>query len=144
MIYDDIFVVKIPPAPIRSFFQYMEEIKSERKIVDKLKPEIECIYPSVSCILRKVPPFSKEKDFMDAEAFEDRCIQQLNNNPGLQRYLKIGDSFAFFMDMSKHHFMSHVIETMHDTHRSVQKEIMQQEIGKPAIEQVLFTSFVMQ
>ncbi len=123
VIYDDFIVVKIPPTPVRSFFQYIESIKEEKKIVSLLQPDIECIVPTVSSILKKIPPFT-EFSHLDPSTFEERCIDKLKKNPELQRFLKIGDTFVYFMNMSKYSFLSTVLEKMHDMNETVQREIM--------------------
>lgn len=126
VIYDDILVVKIPPTPIKTFKKYLECIETEKRIVEKLMPDIECIVPRVSTILKRIHPFSMDAD-LNPERFENKCVNRLKNFPNLQNFLKIGDSFAFFMNLSKYSFLSNVIEKLHDVREAYQKEILTQE-----------------
>lgn len=123
--YDDILVIKIPPVPIKNFDKYIESINTERRIADRLAPAIECIAPSVSSLLRRVPPFSKEAD-SDPGEFEKKCIRRLKGSPAFQEYLKIGDTFVFFMNLSKYAFLGNVIEKMHNIDDKIHAEIMGQ------------------
>ena len=50
VIYDVHMVIKIPTKPITDFERYIESIKKEVHIVNKLIPK-ECIIPKVSVIL---------------------------------------------------------------------------------------------
>ncbi|MDM8544355.1 hypothetical protein QUF75_09235 [Desulfococcaceae bacterium HSG7] len=124
VIYDDLIVVKIPPFPIKHFDEYIKNIDDERRIVDAL-PDIDCISPRVSTILKKIAPFSRD-DEADPEKFEQKCIQRLRSFPQFQRHLRIGGSFAFFMDLSKHLFLSEVIKRIHDIEEKLKKEIISQ------------------
>lgn len=123
VIYDDIIVVKIPPSPVRSFKKYLEGIEKERRIVNKLSPEVECIMPRVSTILKRIHPFSRDAEF-DPETFETKCIERLKNSPKLQEYLKIDGGFAFFMNLSQYSFLSNVIENMHNVREEIDREIL--------------------
>jgi len=123
--YDNQMVIKIPPFPIKHFDEYVKNIDAERRIVDALTPDINCISPRVSTILKKIAPFSRE-DQTDPEKFEQKCIQRLRSFPQFQRHLRIGDTFAFFMDLSKHLFLSQVIQKIHDIEKKMEKEIISQ------------------
>ncbi len=125
VIYDDIIVVKIPPLPIINFTQYLEAIALEREIADRLKKNIECVPPRVSAILKHIPPFSKE-GITEPEKMEMKCLEKLNIFPELQKFLKIGESFAFFMNISTHSFLSSVIHEMHNIKKDVEQEILSQ------------------
>ncbi len=122
--YDNLIVIKIPPFPIKHFDEYVKNIDAERRIDDAL-PDIDCISPRVSTILKKIAPFSHEAD-ADPEKFEQKCIQRLKSFPQFQRHLRIGNSFAFFMDLSKHLFLSQVIERIHDIDKKMEQEIISQ------------------
>jgi serine/threonine protein kinase len=124
VIYDDLIVIKIPPFPIKHFDEYIKNIDAERRIVDAL-PDIDCISPRVSTILKKIAPFSRDNE-TEPEKFEQKCIQRLRSFPQFQRHLRIGDSFAFFMDLSKHLFLSEVIQKIHDIGEKLEKEIISQ------------------
>lgn len=125
VVYDDLLVVKIPPKPITEFDEYIESIDGERRIAQRLSPDVECIAPSVSALLRKVPTFLDElkKKPGDLEAF---LIKKLKESPHLQDHLKIGETFAFFMSLSKYSFLGQVIERMHTTESKIQEEIFSQ------------------
>ncbi|MDM8553253.1 serine/threonine-protein kinase [Desulfococcaceae bacterium HSG7] len=125
VVYDTLFVIKIPPFPIKSFEEYINDINAERHIVEALAPDIECISPRVSTLLKKIAPFSHDVD-MEPEKFEQKCIQRLRAFPQLQKYLQIGGTFAFFMDLSKHRFLSQVIDKIHDSGNKMEKEIIGQ------------------
>jgi serine/threonine protein kinase len=123
--YDDILVIKIPPSPIKDFEKYIEGIYAERRIANHLMPDVECIFPSISALLKKIPPFSSESDIFP-EDLERKYIELLRQDPFFQQYLKIGDTFAFFMSLSKHSFFSSVLEEMHDRKNKLREEIMAQ------------------
>lgn len=123
--YDDILVVKIPPTPIKDFEKYIEGIHAERRIAEHLTPDIECIFPSISALLRKLPLISFESDISVAE-IEQKYIEMLITEPQYQEYLKIGDTFAFFMSLSKHSFFSSVMEKMHDRQNKLREEVSEQ------------------
>jgi len=125
VVYDNIFVVKIPPFPIKNFEEYIKNIDAERRIVEALTPDIECISPRVSTLLKKIVPFSHDAD-MEPEKFEQKCIQRLRAFPQLQKYLQIGNTFAFFMDLSEHRFLSQVVDKIHDIGNKLEKEIIGQ------------------
>ena len=112
VIYDDHLVVKIPPTPITEFHRYADLIRKDRKIAGKLAPK-ECLVPGVAVIMKKVHPFPDEAD-LPPEILEEKYMQLLESNPEYQKYLKIGDTFAYFMDFSKYFFLSHILDRMHD------------------------------
>jgi serine/threonine protein kinase len=111
VIYDDHLVVKIPPTPITEFHQYAELIRKDRKIAEKLAPR-ECLVPGVAVILNKLHPFPDEAE-LPPEILEEKYMQLLDSQPEYQKYLKIGDTFAYFMDFSKYFFLSHILDKMH-------------------------------
>lgn len=125
VIYDDILVVKIPPAPIRDFDAYIEAIQVERRVADRLAPAVECIAPSLSALLRKVPAMAVEGD-MTPEALEAHFIRRLKKSPWFQDHLKIDGAFAFFMNLSQYGFLGHVVENMHNLRGRLQEEIFSQ------------------
>ena len=120
--YDDLLVVKIPPHPITDFGQYLKNISLEQRIANRLNPEIMCITPSVSAILKRIPRFYERED-LDPDTLEKRYLTRLEKFPRLQNHLMIGDSFAFFMNLSKHLFVSSVIRKLHDVETAMQDEI---------------------
>jgi len=132
--YDDMIVVKIPPVPITDFSKYFDSIQAERRVAQQLDPEIRCITPSLSAILRKIPPFSNELD-TDFKTFEARCYQKISILPIFQKYLKIGNTFAFFMNLSQYSFLGQIIREMHSVDARMEREILTQTeiIGHPLL-----------
>lgn len=134
VIYDDMIVVKIPPVPITDFSKYFELIQAERLIAQQLDPEIRCVTPSLSAILRKIPPFSNELD-INFKKFEERCYQKITILPIFQKYLRIGNTFAFFMNLSQYSFLGQIISGMHDIEKALHREISAQTdmLGSPML-----------
>ena len=122
VIYDDQMVIKIPPRPFTDFDKYMAYINNERHIVSQLTPAIHCLSPSLSAILNKVPEL-RFNEGMDEDALEEKYIRLLTSSSRLQRHLKIGDGFVFFMKLAKSSFLNQVIEKIHDKTR-VQQEML--------------------
>ncbi len=121
--YDDVLVVKIPRKPISSLPDYIEGIKTERQIAAKLAPEIKCIAPQVSPILKRIPAFYDGMGWVPEE-LEDKCMERLLQFPQFQEYLKIDGSFVYFMDISKYSFLIQIIKDMYDFRDKIQKEII--------------------
>ncbi|MEZ4528875.1 MAG: hypothetical protein R2941_23430, partial [Desulfobacterales bacterium] len=120
VIYDDLLVVKIPPVPVTDFSQYVDSIRMEREIAEAIMPDIECIVPSLSAILRKIPPFSADAAYPD---FEEKCIQKLRIHSRLQDYLRIGNTFVFFMNLARYTFLGQVVEGLHNDSRGIRDEL---------------------
>ncbi len=123
VIYDSHMVIKIPPAPINGFSAYNRRISAENAIVARLAPR-ECIVPRVSVILKNVLILPESQN-QPAAVLERRYKHALEINPGLQEYLKIGSSFAFFMDLSKHFFLSTTLDEFHRTRVNLAEEALQ-------------------
>ena len=121
VIYDHHLVIKIPAIPMNDLTTYMGILKKEREIVKKLAMK-ECIIPSASVILKLVQRFEKKGD-LPSDDREDDYLKFLNIFSELQKYLKIGNTFAFFMDLSKYYFLGHIIQAFHDMAKKVDKEI---------------------
>lgn len=121
VIYDDHMVVKVPQNPITDFNQYIKSIKAEKKIADILAPR-ECLAPKVSLVLKRIPAFVSAIG-EEAKQDEQKCIEGLIRFPKFQKFLKIGNSFAFFMDLSKYYFLGHILEEIHDADKEFEKEI---------------------
>ncbi len=113
VIYDNLMVVKIPPSPITDFNEYIRSISAEGRIAVKLAPKIEFVAPGVTAILRKIHAFPDSGELSLSE-LERRYVLWLEENPDFQEYLKIGNAFVFFMDLSKNSFLSYIVEKMHD------------------------------
>jgi hypothetical protein len=121
VIYDDYRVIKFPYPPVRSFSKYIEILRKQKRISESLAPKI-CIIPKVSPVLRIIHPFP-DIDGLSSEALEEKYIMWLGAFSNYQKYLKIDGSFVFFMDLSEGHFLSHIIEQLHDTQARMVKEI---------------------
>ncbi|MGD9366001.1 MAG: hypothetical protein PVH87_09910 [Desulfobacteraceae bacterium] len=124
VIYDSHMVLKIPSKPIPEFSTYREKIKAEAKIVECLYPR-ECIVPRISVILKAIHSIpGSEKLSEDMQ--EDKYVHFLEVKPEFQEYLKIGSSFAFFMDLAKHFFLSSTLEEIHRSDQRIVNEAMKQ------------------
>lgn len=127
VIYDAHLVVKIPSEPILNFATYHRKIAAEANIVSRLAPR-ECIVPRVAVIMKAVHTLPDSKHLSDEE-LEDRYVFLLKANTDYQEYMKIGKSFAFFMDLSKHFFLSSTLEEIHrGDQRIVNEALKQQEL----------------
>ena len=124
VIYDYHIVIKIPPNPINDLTKYTEMLKRERAIVRQLSMR-ECIVPGASVVLKLIQRFSRRAD-LALEGGEDDYMKLLNIFSELQKYLRIGDTFAFFMDLSKYYFLGHIIQSLHDTEKKLHEEIHRQ------------------
>jgi len=122
VIYDNQLVIKIPPKPFTDFEKYLAYINNERHIVNHLTPPIDSLSPTLSAILNMIPglDFSSETD---TQQLEDKYITLLTSHPRLQKYLKIGKGFVFFMSLSRSTFFNQVIDKIHDKTR-VQNEML--------------------
>ncbi len=120
VIYDDLLVVKVPPVPVTDFSQYVDSIRMEREIAAAIMPDIECIVPSLSAILRKIPTFSADANSPD---FEEHCIRKLRIHTRFQDYLRIGNTFVFFMNLSRYAFLGQVVEGLHNDKKGIRDEL---------------------
>ena len=123
VIYDVHLVVKIPVKPIAEFDDYIESIRKEGQIVDKLAPK-ECIIPRVSVVLnfiKKLPGSTA----LTADKLEETYVSWLRGNTDYQKYLKIKNTFVFFMDFSKYYFLSHIVDNLHDVKNAIAEEIFE-------------------
>jgi len=111
VIFDTHMVVKIPPAPIIDFEDYLVQVQAESKIMRKLAPK-ECVVPNISVLLKKIHTFP-EADRLSADQLEKKYTQWLMKSTAHQRFLKVGKNFVFFMDLAKYYFLSQVIESFH-------------------------------
>ena len=116
-------IVKIPPHPLNDFDKYTEKINFERYIADRLFPDIESVSPTMSAVLARIPQFANKED-LTPNQLESHYVEKLKNNTILQRHLKIGNTFAFFMDLSKHSFLNTVVHKLHNLELDIQNEIL--------------------
>jgi hypothetical protein len=114
VIYDDLLVLKIPPEPLTDFDHYLEKIDLERVTASRLSPEVPCVSPSITAILKKDPEFRNERNGSH-ETHETDVISRLKDSPSFQRYLKIRGTFVFFMSLSKYLFFDQMIGKIHQT-----------------------------
>ena len=124
VIYDDHMVVKIPPLPITKFEKYIQSIKRDAVIAEKLQPK-ECLIPRVSVILKKVHSLDEDSD-LSLESREDQYIEWAKGNKDSQSFLKIGDTFVYFMDLSKYFFLGHILQGMHGIAHKIAQEAAKQ------------------
>ena len=122
VIYDVHLVVKIPVKPITEFDDYIESIKKEGQIVDKLAPK-ECIIPRVSVVLNLINKLPGST-YLTADKLEEKYVHWLRRNTDYQKYLKIKNTFVFFMDFSKYYFLSHIVDDMHDVKDAIAEEMI--------------------
>jgi len=108
--YDDNIVVKVPPlmSPINSLAEFLEAIKKENKIKERLKPRV-AIVPGLAVIMKKVVKF---KGFSKASAqqLEAPCAKRLAKEPKLQKYFQIDNDFVLFLNLSSYRLAIDVIE----------------------------------
>ena len=121
VIFDDVLVVKIPGRPVRHFQEYLKNLQAEKRITDRMPEGIPFIAPRVSPVLKKIYPLPDGENMSELE-MENAYIKWLEKNKGFENYLKIDESFVYFMELSSHLFYSSVMEDMHG------KYIFKQEI----------------
>ncbi len=123
VIYDVHLVVKIPAKPISEFEYYIESIKKEGEIVDKLAPK-ECIIPRVSVLLNLIHKLP-DSSHLSTEKLEEKYVAWLRHHTDYQKNLKIKNTFVFFMDFSKYYFLGHIVDHLHDVKDAFAKEIIE-------------------
>lgn len=123
VVYDDHFVVKIPPEPITDINDYILNIRADQRIADMLLPR-ECLVPRVSMVLNRIPAFVKIIGNAAANS-EQACLEGVVGFKKFQSFLKIGAGFGFFMDFSRHFFLGQILKDCHDAGPETIKEIRQ-------------------
>ena len=121
VIYDVHLVVKVPARPVTDFERYIDSIKKEVSIVNKLIPK-ECIIPKVSVILGLIHTFPSSSD-LSAEQLEERYISWVRRSDKFQEYLKINNTFVYFMDLSQYYFLGNILDELHDIKNLIAREI---------------------
>lgn len=129
VIFDTHMVVKIPPIPIEDFSDYIHRIRHEAMLVKKLAPRV-CIIPNLSVILGRIHHFTGFGAMLGSPT-EENYIRFLEKNPEYQSVLKIGGSFAFFMDLSQHFFLSYVLGDLNDIDGVLQEIVMSDAAMRP-------------
>jgi serine/threonine protein kinase len=122
VIYDAHLVVKIPAKPITEFDGYIKSIKKEGRIVDKLAPK-ECIIPRVSVVLNLIHKFPNSAH-LTADKLEEKYVEWLRRNTDYQSYLKIKNTFVFFMDFAKYYFLGNIVDNLLDVKDAVAEEMV--------------------
>ena len=125
VIYDEVLVVKVPLRPIVDFEEYIQGIQKERDIASLLEPAIKCIAPAVSPILKKVPSFFDDQCWV-AEEVEEKSLARLKHFPQFRLHLKVGNGFAYFMDISRYSFLLQVLESIMESDQKVKLEIVKE------------------
>jgi len=111
-IFDDHFVVKIPPEPVTDINEYILNIRADQRIADMLSPR-DCLVPRVLMILNRIPAFVKTIG-KPAATSEQSCLEGLISFTKFQKFLKIGAGYGFFMDFSRHFFLGQILKECHD------------------------------
>ena len=137
VIYDVHMVVKIPAKPVTDFEQYIESIKKEADIVNKLIPK-ECIIPKVSVILDMISSSFPEIENIPSDSREERYTNWMRKTPEYQKFLRINNTFVYIMDLSKYYFLSHILDELHDIKHLISREIT--ENGEIIWEPTIFKS----
>ena len=122
VIYDVHMVVKIPAKPVTDFEQYIESIKKEADIVNKLIPK-ECIIPKVSVILDMISSSFPEIENIPSDSREEKYTTWMRKSPQYQKFLRINNTFVYIMDLSKYYFLSHILDELHDIKHLISREI---------------------
>ncbi len=120
-IYDTPIVIKIPPQPVNDFNDYVKNIQADKRIAGLLAPR-DCLTPSVTIVLARLPSFLETVGRCDIKN-EQKCIQTLNLFTEYHKFLKIGDQYAFFMDLARYFFLGNILDELHDVDHELTKEI---------------------
>ena len=91
----------------------------------------------VSVILKKVKKLPFETS-LTQEQLEKQYIRLVEEQPEYQEYLKIGDCFAFFMELTNNFFLGSVIDELHKSKNDIGDEI--RESPEVAWNQEAFTT----
>ncbi len=109
VIYDNQLVVKVPPKTSSSVADYVEGIRRDLAVAERLAPR-ECLVPSVSIILDKLLPQREAAKFDN----ENQALEWLLSADKYLPFFKIGDRFVYFMNLARHFFLSGVLDEIHD------------------------------
>jgi len=121
VIFDTHMVIKIPPAPITDFEEYIARVQAETDIMQRLAPRV-CVIPNLAVILSRIHGFPDAEDIPPSQ-LEGRYIRWLRKFPDNQRYLTIGGSYVFFMDLARYYFLSHVVDGFHAVEAGLDEEV---------------------
>ncbi len=121
VIYDTHMVVKIPPVAVTDIEKYVAAIRREVQIASQLSP-VTCIIPMASVVLNKVKSLPYESS-LNQEQLEKQYIRLVEESTEYQEYLKIGDRFAFFMELTNSFFLGRVINELHESREKTGDEL---------------------
>jgi len=121
VIFDTHMVIKIPPAPITDFEEYIARVQAETDIMQQLAPRV-CVIPNLAVILSRIHSFPDAEDIPPSQ-LEGRYVRWLRKFPDNQRYLTIGGSYVFFMDLARYYFLSHVVDGFHAIEAGLNEEV---------------------
>jgi len=122
VIFDTHLVIKIPSKSIEDLETYVAALESDHEIGKRLQTR-ECIVPAASALLRLIHPFTEENR-LSPDQLEEKYLAWLRKYPRFQTFLKIGPSFVFVMDLSRHFFLSHIIHDFHELSKKLHDEIV--------------------
>jgi len=122
VIYDDRLVVKIHPRPITDFEKYLDLIAVEKRIAEKLSPDLVCIIPGFGVMFDKIPGVSQPAMLSDTRR-EELLSHRFKSDIELQQYLKVGSTLAFFSALADHRFLNEVIADIHNSELELPCEI---------------------
>ncbi len=121
VIYDTHMVIKVPPAPVVDFNKYIENIRREKQVAEKIAPR-ECLTPRITNILSHIHKLVDEAD-LTAEQLEQNYVYLVEQKEELKQFLRFGGSYVYFMNLSKYYFLGPIIEAMHDRQTDTTREI---------------------
>jgi len=121
VIFDTHMVIKIPPAPITDFEEYIARVQAETEIMQRLAPRV-CVIPNLAVILSRIHGFPDAENIPPSQ-LEGRYVRWLRKFPDNQRYLTIGGSYVFFMDLARYYFLSHVVDGFHAVEAGLHEEV---------------------
>jgi serine/threonine protein kinase len=136
VIYDTHMVIKLPPTDVMDMDTYVRAIQKDERIASQLTP-VKCIVPMVSVVLKKVTPLPFPLN-QNQEELEKGYIRLVERKPDYQAYLKIGNRFAFFMELTNNFFLGRVINELHLSKERIGDEI--REIPDVMWDQQAFTN----
>jgi hypothetical protein len=72
-------------------------------------------------MIHKLP----ESAHLPVDQVEEKYVNWLRRKTQYQEYLKIKNTFVFFMDFSKYYFLSHIVDNLHDVKDAMAQEIIE-------------------
>jgi hypothetical protein len=118
---DTIQSITIPSQPPTNIDEYAQLLEQKKAFSRKMAPFFEHASASVGCVLNQLPQFQTRKK-SSAEHSEESYLKLLQHNKSLQSYLKVGDTFAFFADLSDFDLFLHQIIKIHAVEHILKEE----------------------